>query len=356
MILFFIFAEILARFFFDESQFYEKIIWDDLQMRKTLSGERPDKDKQFYVSKDNALLYKTENNSLFEEHYLDSNYLIFSFDKTINKEKDKGSFRIAVLGDSFTMGGGVEEKRNEAAYIRQLDEVLNEENNPQKTGIKKFEVLAFADYGMNTSQELAILKESAISYKPDFLILQYCDNDIDPPRYPFGFLENSVYVSPKVYLLKIGSSFVPAFPFFSKEINWFVLKRSAFLRFLSFKTNILLNNFSISKETSFTSLREIKKVVDENRIPLIIISTPPSSLGADACNDEASVSLHNDLKNLVTNLGVPFYNICDYVEDIHSISSRKTIDNGYHYSQEGHRLMAEILSKAIWARLDYKDN
>ncbi len=355
VILFFIFAEILARFFFDESQFYEKIIWDDLQKRKTLSEETLDKDKQFYVSKDNALLYKIEDNLLFEEHYLDSNYLIFSVDKIIKKEKDEGVFRVAVLGDSFTMGGGVEEKRSEAAYVRQLDKILNEKNNPQKTGIKKFEILTFTDYGINTTQELVILRDLAIFYKPDLVILQYCDNDIDPPKYPFGSFKNQIYVSPKAYLLKIGSSFVPAFPFFSKEVNWFALRHSAFLRFLSFKTNILLNNSYISKEASFTSLREIKKVADENRIPLIIINAAPSSLGVDACNDKASVGLHNDLKNLAADLGVSFYNTCDYVEDIHSISSKKTIDNGYHYSPEGHKLIAEILKKAIWAKLGYKN-
>jgi len=354
VILFFIFAEILSRFFFDESQFYEKILWDDLQRRKTSDKEALEKDKQFYVNKDNALLYKTEDNSLLGERYLDGNYLIFSFDKIIKKEKEADVFRVAVLGDSFTMGGGVEEKRSELAYARQLDKMLNEKNDYQKTGIKKFEVLTFTDYGINTAQELAILKDLAISYKPDLVILQYCDNDIDPPRYPFGSFRDQFYISPRSYLLKIGNRFVPAFPFFSKETNWLLLERSAFLRFLSFKVNVFLSNAQTSEAASFASLREIKKIAEENGVPLIIINAAPASLVADACNDKASVNLHNDIKSLTANLAVPFFDICDYVKDIHSISSKKTIDNGYHYNQEGHRLMAEILSKAIWTELSRK--
>jgi hypothetical protein len=196
----------------------------------------------------------------------------------------------------------------------------------------------------------------ALSYSPDILILQYCDNDIDPPRYPFGFLENQVYVSPKVYLLKMGDSFVPAFPLLSKEANRLLLEHSAFLRFLSFKVNILFNNFYISKDASLTSLRKMKQAVDEKKTPMIIIATPPSSLGVDACSDEDLAAQRNDVKGLADNLGVPFYNICDYVDDIHSISSKKTIDNGYHYGQEGHKLIAEILGEAIWKKIDSENN
>lgn len=103
--------------------------------------------------------------------------------KEYSLEKDPGSFRIVVLGDSYTFGQGV--KRDET-FPKKLEKLLNSMN-----GQIKFEVINLGFCGLNTVGELEILAERGINpitwqpdykyrglaYKPDLILLEFTSND-----------------------------------------------------------------------------------------------------------------------------------------------------------------------------------
>ena len=83
-------------------------------------------------------------------------------------EKPAGTQRIVVVGDSIGEGHRVPDEAH--IFARRMEKVL------QDSG-RSIEVLNFSVSGYNTQQEVATLREKALVYDPDLVILQYCLND-----------------------------------------------------------------------------------------------------------------------------------------------------------------------------------
>jgi hypothetical protein len=83
-------------------------------------------------------------------------------------EKPNNTFRIIALGDSHTVGLGVE--LNET-YSKVLEKLLN-------VGRQRYEVLNLGVDGYDLIQKIEILKRKGLTYNPDLILLQYCGDDI----------------------------------------------------------------------------------------------------------------------------------------------------------------------------------
>lgn len=84
-------------------------------------------------------------------------------------EKPEGSFRIAVLGDSFTEA---REVPLASSYPKLLEKRLNASLSRQK-----YEVINFGAVRYGTDQYLIRLKEQALTYKPDLILVGIYEND-----------------------------------------------------------------------------------------------------------------------------------------------------------------------------------
>jgi lysophospholipase L1-like esterase len=84
-------------------------------------------------------------------------------------ERRPGVRRIAVIGDSYTFGYGVDFAE---IFSKRLEEKLNGSGQP-------YEVINFGVPGYNTTLELATLRESAAQFKPDLVIVGYVLNDTE---------------------------------------------------------------------------------------------------------------------------------------------------------------------------------
>ena len=99
-------------------------------------------------------------------------------------EKPKGKFRILVLGDSMTVGPGIENVEN--TYPKKLEYYLNE-----KLQLPQFEIINTGHPGWNTDAQLYDLFINGFKFQPDMVILGYFHNDIndfrdsDSPRADF---------------------------------------------------------------------------------------------------------------------------------------------------------------------------
>jgi lysophospholipase L1-like esterase len=106
---------------------------------------------QYYTNGDVPMLIN-------EDGYRDALYPV---------ERSPGSTRILVLGDSLTMGDGVEVY---ATYPKQLERMFREAG-------KNVEVLNFGVTATNTLNQLELMKAKALDYHPDLIILGFNLND-----------------------------------------------------------------------------------------------------------------------------------------------------------------------------------
>lgn len=114
----------------------------------------------------------SDNSSFFarrwkSQHPPDLNSLGFR-EREIQPKKP-GTYRIIVLGDSFTYGQGLLREDR-------LTEMLERRLNASRPG--EYEVLNFGAPGFNTVHELGLL-DQVIGFSPDFLLLQWFVNDLD---------------------------------------------------------------------------------------------------------------------------------------------------------------------------------
>lgn len=98
-------------------------------------------------------------------------------DREFSLKKRRDTFRILGLGDSFTVGDGVELKDS---YLKVLEKLLNEKY-PKKI---HFETINTAVPGYSTLHEFYFLKDAGLSYQPDFVIVGFYLNDVLPVELP----------------------------------------------------------------------------------------------------------------------------------------------------------------------------
>ena len=87
-------------------------------------------------------------------------------DREYELEKPAGTYRIAVVGDSFTMPSGV---AVEDAYHSLLENRLN-----QREDGWRYEVLNFGVGGYSLRQYLGVLEHKALEYAPDLFLVGFC--------------------------------------------------------------------------------------------------------------------------------------------------------------------------------------
>ena len=93
--------------------------------------------------------------------------------RTWSVEKDPGVYRIAILGDSYVEGLQVEQDKHFVA-LAQAD--LN--HSKAQPG-RRFELMNFGRSGFTQTEELLVLKNEALEFSPDLVILFFfAPNDI----------------------------------------------------------------------------------------------------------------------------------------------------------------------------------
>lgn len=134
-------------------------------------------------------------------------------------EKPNNTFRIAVLGDSFTFGYGVE---IDETYVKQLEILLN------KNFDKKIEVLNFGGNGGNTLLESIYLKEKVLEFDPDLIIVGFTPNDVDVE-----------YISDKEFCIKNSEEL--------SENSEFLTKTESY-KFITDKYNSIKTKYDFNKK------------------------------------------------------------------------------------------------------------
>jgi hypothetical protein len=125
-------------------------------------------------------------------------------DREYSLAKPPHTFRVAVLGDSFTMPAGI---RIEDAYHTRIEDELNASHQE-----RHWEFVNFSASGYQLVQYLAVLKEKAIRYDPDLILIGFCSlNDqrvFSAEDHPFPFAphrqKNGFWTSYARLIIKAG--------------------------------------------------------------------------------------------------------------------------------------------------------
>ena len=188
------------------------------------------------IKKENSLILDTlkpNSSMVLAGAYVHINSLGFR-DYEYTLKKPENTFRIAVLGDSFTFGYGI---LLEDTYVKQLEKKLN--NNSKKV----YEVLNFGGNGGNTFLEAEYLNNTVLKFEPDLIIVGFFPNDAE-----------AEYISDEEYCLKNKETLSR-----KNLITDSVIYNSLMDRFNSIKKKVELKTNFDDEDYYFLSLYEESK-------------------------------------------------------------------------------------------------
>jgi hypothetical protein len=121
------------------------------------------------------------------------------WEKRYGHEKPHGAKRVLVFGDSFTFG---DEWPAEDSFVEQLQQRLD-------PTFSRVQVLNFGVPGYNPYQELNYIKESALAFQPDVVVVAFTEsNDLVPIEETLGrwgrFQTLKTWLRRNLYLYSVG--------------------------------------------------------------------------------------------------------------------------------------------------------
>ena len=260
------------------------------------------------------------------------------------KVKPNNTYRIIALGDSVTFGTDTELNNT---FLKILETKLNSGSDI------KYEVMNAGVSAYNLAQKYIFLDKKLIEYDPDLVLVNFVQDDYGPVnvlKYSKNGSEGSEPVSNKYELFSINMPRVFPVP---KRLNIFLLKHSAFYRFL----NLRIYNI-LSKTTPVQHPPEIYKLiggntnVDHNResidkfhelsesynFKLVFVSFP-NLINDNSINDKWILTYPKKEYNITT---IELYEPLNEIEvDFESI---RLAPNDYaHFNNKGHLIVGEIL-------------
>jgi len=113
--------------------------------------------------------YRLLNDEINNKHRAISASNPYGFNEQVHplKKPDSLQYRIAVLGDSFVWGAGVEDS---IIWTNKLESIFNNQGNP-------VEIMNWGKSGWSTSDQINYLTSSGIQYEFDYLIFAFVVND-----------------------------------------------------------------------------------------------------------------------------------------------------------------------------------
>ena len=239
-------------------------------------------------------------------------------DREYPAQKSSNSIRIIGVGDSGMFGWNTEQNEN---YL----DVLEVNLNKRKDGTL-CEVLNLAVPGYNTQLEVEMLRSRGLKFKPDIVIVGWCENDYS---LPFFMLEKENY-------RRLDISFVYNLLF----------KRSSEQK----KRTQVAPGFKITDQRDFdkdnvltewttgndvdrvkNTLKELKRLSEQNKFKALVFG-PMKNVILDICKE----------------IGIPFSNTYDLIP--RDEYPQEYLIHFMHPTKEGHAILAEYLEADLVKR------
>ena len=239
-------------------------------------------------------------------------------DKNYNIHTTGGVFRIIGIGDSGMFGWDVEQNED---YLAVLEVNLN-----KRQDCKSYDVLNMGVPGYNTQLEVEILRTKGLKYKPNIVVVGWCDNDYG---LPFFMLEKEDY-------RRRDKSFVYNLLFkrtAEKTKRTEVAPGFRITDKRDFDKDNVLPEFTSGSDRDRvkTALYDLKKLGEQHSFKVLLFGP----MGKDICN-------------ICTEIGMAFSNT-------HVLIPRDKYPRDYiihfmHPNEKGHAVLAEYLENDLVKR------
>lgn len=276
--------------------------------------------------------------------------------------KENGVVRILALGDSFTLGDGVE---MEESYPKVLEEVLNHEKHG-----KTFEVINAGVYGWDASQEYLYLKHYGLRYNPDLIIWGlYVGNDFyDTARGGLLEMEAGVLRSKPVAIdsnlkLKALLEQIPAYPYLSHNSHLLTLMKRGVSKLISIKKDAEFGRFTLSLYSrapipevrdSIELIKEILKdgygLAQSNGASFLLVIIPAYEqiyTERYGLSQEGVAQVNKEILEFCKEAGIPCIDLFPEIKRVVKDGKMPYYPKNRHWNEEGHRLAAEVMRNRI---------
>lgn len=285
--------------------------------------------------------------------------------KEYTTTKSSNKYRIAIIGDSYISAFQV-------AYNKSIAEQLE-----SKLGDRQFQVYRFGIDGAPMSQYLHMLRNEALLYNPDLIIINLVHNDFDE-SYDF---KPGVYTSSFMKLKINGdtvSEEIDPIPYEVPWYNW--IRESATWRYLAYRQQIRFNvlrniiygkkednskfqaniDVSMVEEKAINNqiitdyvFQNIKKICDSKSVDiLILIDGDRGSIYKDIQTnqlyDKGVLRINRMAASVAAKYNIDFLDLHNVFKENY-LKKQKTFDfvNDGHWNSYAHELVADTLVNYI---------
>jgi len=279
----------------------------------------------------------------------------FRDDREFSYDKQPGTLRVLVLGDSFTAGYEVS---RENTYSAVLEQYLEDH------GVKA-EVINAGMSGNSTAEELVFFENEGVKYQPDIVVLGFFHNDTkDNLRTGLYRIENDQLVLQKrsyVPAIRVRN-FLNAFPIYrwlsenSYLHNYINNALTVLVKRKMVKKNreLLMDGRDVAREQPFPDqayeeklaialVKKIRSVAQENQAKLILLDIPTSKLkpsfpGMKAAREADIADVYVDMSSVLK----PYEGVTGFYRP----------HGHHHWTEFPHRIAGREIGRHILERLD----
>ena len=269
----------------------------------------------------NRLTQPSQNIQLMWEYRPYGQYASIKTNRFGFREKDTitttgppGLERIAFIGDSITLGLGVEPEEMFSAQFQ----VMAYTNHQ-----KKLQSLNFSVDGYNALQIQEMLTSKALAFSPDLIVYAMCLNDFD-------FKDSS---GEKVRYFQKPSSFI--FERLERELLWRFYVDD-FHRYHYEKNNAAVMN----------AIVEMQRAAQSIKAEFLVVLVPVFNFNAEGAGYPYA-ELHKAIGENLRLTNIPFLDLFGHFAETQSHSSRYSLDI-WHPNPTGHALIAEVIAKQLY--------
>jgi len=262
-------------------------------------------------------------------------------DREIGYEKPPGMKRIVALGDSYTLGYGV---NLEDLFLTRLENKLNEQ------GVSA-EIINLGVNGFSNAEELVTLENEGLKYGPDLILLAYYQNDLGDN------VVSGLYRVEGHELIRAQKEYLPK----SKLRNF--LHSFGIYRYLTEKSQLLyLIRSNIAKQIRSSSLKKRELGLNQKEVSAdadqLILGAKIIGRIYEVAEDKNIPFLLVDIPSRSLTSNIPIEQMT-YLDQIHFFDSAKILKkvpkdillywkkSDGHWTPTAHRIVGERLAEFI---------
>lgn len=232
-------------------------------------------------------------------------------------DKREGTYRVAFIGDSVTLGLWVD---CDGIFVRRFEIEANILGQSQRV-----QALNFGVDGYNTIQIYEMLKTKVLLFSPDKVVYIMCLNDFD-------FDEAA---APKIYYFRKPKSF------FLKRVKM-ASKRTSRLE----KEDYYFFHYNRNKDRVFPKILGMRDILAQQGTGFLVVIVPVFDLTGKGFDHYEYLKIHDEIKNFLKDNKISVFDLLNVFKE-QSGSLQHFVYDVWHPNQEGHRLIAQALLKPI---------